>query len=342
MSDSGKLIKKQRFEWLDSCKGFAILLVVVGHMVGGYMRGGLFPDNMAFMQKVHNTIYSFHMPLFMCISGYVFYMAYLKNSRVERLKLSVINNVYIYVVWNCITWIVKYVLSAYTNASVKVSDLIMIPIQAVDILWYLYVLIIFYVVFGLIYEKIQNIDDRLLLCICAAISAVSSCVDIWLPFHIISALTYSVFFALGISMAKSNMIDWSKHKILKYTVSAILILIAVIFSINLFTIPVLGIIIAFVITAVFMVFFYNCKQLNTKNVFSFLGKHSLEIYVIHNFIATFFRVILPKIGVNNFYVNLSINCVASIIIPILCSVILRKINLYEIIFRPANYFADKK
>ena len=31
-----------RIEWLDSLKGFAIFLVVVGHVVLGYLRAGIF------------------------------------------------------------------------------------------------------------------------------------------------------------------------------------------------------------------------------------------------------------------------------------------------------------
>lgn len=53
----GKNITKNRISWIDMAKGYGILLVVLGHI--GFGRFGTW-------------IYSFHMPLFCFLSGYVF------------------------------------------------------------------------------------------------------------------------------------------------------------------------------------------------------------------------------------------------------------------------------
>lgn len=52
----------ERIMWIDALRGFAILLVVVGHIL--LMR--YWPDG----DLVKKYIYSFHMPLFMLISGF--------------------------------------------------------------------------------------------------------------------------------------------------------------------------------------------------------------------------------------------------------------------------------
>ena len=49
---------KERFLYIDNLKGFAILLVFLGHCIQFRMPG--YDDNMAF-----RFIYSFHMPLFL-------------------------------------------------------------------------------------------------------------------------------------------------------------------------------------------------------------------------------------------------------------------------------------
>lgn len=64
---------KTRSNYLDILKGYAIILVVFGHCIqygSGLqaMSNGLYFDN-----KVFQMIYSFHMPLLMLISGYLFY-----------------------------------------------------------------------------------------------------------------------------------------------------------------------------------------------------------------------------------------------------------------------------
>ena len=54
----------KRYDFIDYAKGLAIMLVVIGHLLqynfSGTSSKGLF-----------DLIYSFHMPLFMFLSGYV-------------------------------------------------------------------------------------------------------------------------------------------------------------------------------------------------------------------------------------------------------------------------------
>jgi fucose 4-O-acetylase-like acetyltransferase len=63
-------VKSERNETLDCLKGFAIFLVVWGHCIQNLFAG----SNEQYLQDpVFALIYSFHMPLFMAISGYLFY-----------------------------------------------------------------------------------------------------------------------------------------------------------------------------------------------------------------------------------------------------------------------------
>ena len=54
---------KQRIAWIDNLKAFLILLVVLGHCI---QDSGLGDDSL-----LYRFIYSFHMPLFFAVSGYV-------------------------------------------------------------------------------------------------------------------------------------------------------------------------------------------------------------------------------------------------------------------------------
>ena len=55
----------QRFAYIDQLKGFAIILVVAGHVI----EFSLYKKEFSFL---HDMIYSFHMPLFAFLSGLVF------------------------------------------------------------------------------------------------------------------------------------------------------------------------------------------------------------------------------------------------------------------------------
>jgi uncharacterized membrane protein YcfT len=65
---SGVSTPLKRVLWVDAAKGFAIILVVFGHVLGGMMaRGWLDPEGP--FRQLYNYIYLFHMPLFFMISG---------------------------------------------------------------------------------------------------------------------------------------------------------------------------------------------------------------------------------------------------------------------------------
>lgn len=58
----------KRIEWVDVVKGLLILTVILGHAIQEALkvRGIGFEENL-----LRNTIYSFHMPAFMAMSGYL-------------------------------------------------------------------------------------------------------------------------------------------------------------------------------------------------------------------------------------------------------------------------------
>ena len=59
---------RKKDPYIDAAKGIAIVLVVIGHTIQYSYQG----DNAFFDNIVFRWIYSFHMPLFMIISGYLF------------------------------------------------------------------------------------------------------------------------------------------------------------------------------------------------------------------------------------------------------------------------------
>ncbi|WP_367400205.1 acyltransferase family protein [Segatella copri] len=61
-------MNKTRLVWIDSLKGWLMLLVVMGHAIQYCMNAGECESNYWW-----NLIYSFHMPAFMALSGFVNY-----------------------------------------------------------------------------------------------------------------------------------------------------------------------------------------------------------------------------------------------------------------------------
>ena len=75
-----------RNKTIDYIKAFAIILVVIGHSIqygsGVYVKENMFDDNLLIY-----FIYSFHMPIFMLVSGYLFFFSISKYKS----KVLIIN-----------------------------------------------------------------------------------------------------------------------------------------------------------------------------------------------------------------------------------------------------------
>lgn len=72
-------MEKKRIEYLDVARGIAILLVLWGHSIQYFSLDTL--D--CFENNLFQFIYSFHMPLFMLISGYLYFYVVQKRSLKE-------------------------------------------------------------------------------------------------------------------------------------------------------------------------------------------------------------------------------------------------------------------
>ena len=70
--------KKKKIEWLAVLQGFSMLLVVIGHVDLTNMP---YDPNTPIASAIHKCIYSFHMPLFMIISGWLFYFTCIRKEK---------------------------------------------------------------------------------------------------------------------------------------------------------------------------------------------------------------------------------------------------------------------
>lgn len=69
MSDNVAILSKS----LDTIKNYTILLVIIGHVLRMYTPEGAFPQQGTWIiSQVLSLIYSFHMPLFIFVSGCVY------------------------------------------------------------------------------------------------------------------------------------------------------------------------------------------------------------------------------------------------------------------------------
>ena len=188
----------KRHDDLDRLKGFAIFLVVLGHVVSRDP-----PANAEWYTNLKSSIYLFHMPLFMFLSGLI--AAYTRKpirtlgDYGKYLKSKFIRLIPAYLGFSALVFIGKAVCSQFMHVDNQVfaaSDYFNVLLNPHSsfcaYLWYIYVLFLFYAMLPLAYRLTANRIYLLLpLCIIAHFS------DVTPYFAMSSVAEYSLVFVLG-------------------------------------------------------------------------------------------------------------------------------------------------
>lgn len=105
---------KEREEWVDAARGFAIYLVVLGHCIQYATPNGYdYNSNVVFQ-----LIYGFHMALFMILSGYLFWNALTKYSLLEGIRAKVKGILIPCAMWGLVTYICDIFVFHYNDVSI--------------------------------------------------------------------------------------------------------------------------------------------------------------------------------------------------------------------------------
>jgi len=129
----------QRNILMDFLKGFAIILVVLGHSIQT-TQAGSFDDN-----PVFKLIYSFHMPLFMFISGFVSYKTF--DGTLRKLHSRLKSLVIPFLAWFALTLTINCLIEVFTGGPQpdileSIGNLLKSPDYG---LWFLWILFLNYI-----------------------------------------------------------------------------------------------------------------------------------------------------------------------------------------------------
>ncbi len=324
----------KRIEWIDALKGFAILTVVIGHCTTDSMASHTFLDYTVFIQGIYAFIYSFHMPLFFAVSGYVFFL----SRSYRKWKGKVLDFVLIYVIWSALMWLSKYIMSGDVNHPVTLVDLFSIVYKPIMIYWYLYVLIAFYVLFSCL--KWKKVSWGLL----ALTACIALAVKWWQPnIGIASAGLYHLYFfaAGGVIFHKEIL---RRMKFWHGALLALLLLGNCAFYIQGWTPPQdFAVCKNFIVANVAsLLAFYTFSQVKPNRVLLTMGFYTLQIYVMHCFFTGGLRVVMGKLHMGNVYLYFLGGTVLGILIPILFAKICERNDILSVLFHPGGFLKRKQ
>ena len=281
------------------------------------------------------------MPLFFAISGFVYYKAYFTSDgepKHRKLYTQTLNLIAIYVIFAIGFTLLKIPFNAFTNEKASINDIIWMWIKPVGVYWYLYVLVEMYLVFSI--PRLAKSNSVFILSACLGVAFISYYISI--PFDIPDLCYFLIFFAAGIIYARGiKIFSFLPAAVVGLIISAVLGAVFWNQEIRLKETKYINVIIAFGLILIIWYVFEHVRPFGSSKLLQFFGSRSLEIYVTHGIIVTAARTVLNKMSIDNQYVCLIVDTVLGIGLPLIFSFAVRKLKLFDILFRPATVISQK-
>lgn len=326
-------MNKERNVLVDMLKGYACLLVVFGHVIMGIRKGGI--TSPEFFVEIEKFIWTFHVALFMFLSGYVYSLVggYLsKKTRLNFIKYKFINLAIPYFFFSTIYIIINSFVGSNVNNQFKIKDIFYLWKTPVAQYWFIYALLGLFLIYVFLSKFISN---WLITAILATFSLVANVLQISLG-SIGLVLGMVIPFGIGVSL-KELIID-KAGKSFKYIIiltHIIFVYIILFFKLDNYWIA-NEIIKVYGITASIALISLVGKVKIVNKFLLFISKYSFSIYLLHTIFTAGLRVILIKLTINNYYIQLVGGLIVGVFIPILIAIIAQKSKVFNVLFYPTS------
>lgn len=295
---------KQRLIWVDSLKGILIVLVVLGHAIQETLKIDCVNSH------IWNYIYSFHMPAFMAVSGYLSYKI-LNKASINNLK-DIVNSSLSMLYRRGQQLLVPFFLWALIKILVyqeltidSITNVFLYPDRSFWFLWVLFFISASYKIIECLSVSLRLDIDKLIITFCVLFTLIMIVAEFRL-FGYQFFSYYFLFYSLGYFLHKYNYsFIYNKVIILCFTI----IWLVLAWFWNMHELPVFlkwvplpssllqygfRFITAFV--AIIAIWGISPLVLVRKNLcnipFIHLGKISLGIYVVHQLLIPFiFKIV---------------------------------------------------
>ncbi len=140
MKTSDKNVIREKLP--DILRGFAIIMVVLGHCIQEGSGADFKAQSLYFSDKLYQFIYCFHMPLFMMVSGYLSYIsmdrAATKSEKINLLKRRSISLLVPIFLWTGLDYI-RILITNHINGTPQPEAIIFVYFyNALNNLWFLW------------------------------------------------------------------------------------------------------------------------------------------------------------------------------------------------------------
>lgn len=245
---------------------------------------------------IYECLGIFHMPLFFFIS------AFLQRRKEQRqphcyekkqLMMRISGLLIPYLIFSFVFWLSKVLMSASVNNAVTIKDLLLIIVYPLSTLWFLYALVVFTLLRVLVYRtKIPSITVQGICVFASILISHIQMPDILAPTVISRVIKNSPFFAAGILAAENGRLETVLNN-KKYGLCIASLVFGILKVLNTYlsiNYSVVNMILGFM-----GIWFVICVSDSISfKLIKKIGKDSLGIYLMHDYVICVVVIILRK------------------------------------------------
>ncbi|MCM1175374.1 MAG: acyltransferase family protein [Blautia sp.] len=313
-------------------RGIAIILVMVGHGVGLLVDTDIIPSDVGGF--IYDAIYTFHMPLFFMISGYLY-----RNNNEKAFNIIIKNVITFYIPYlflNYLYWFERAIASGVFGIQLMREEYpggIELLWRGDWLTWFLLSLMLVKIVFNLLDTYVSDISAFVMFSLFFWLYDIFSCAVLYY-------LQWGVFFCLGYIMNRYSV--ETKRKSILYIGCINLLL----FGIERYALCGLDEIVK-IFTGVSVFGMYMCiKKIPHIKLLALCGKNSMVIYIIHGLSQyVCYYVITEILHIRVSFILLSFMIVLQLLLAFLVVKLFTEVKYLhwlQIIFYPYKYIVEKK
>lgn len=322
----------ERDVFVDRLKGYACFLVVFGHVIMGVRNAGI--DIPKFFYGFEKFIWSFHVALFLCLSGFVYKITggwKSKKTKLDFIRYKLINLGVPYIIFSVIYILINsFVGSANTKSAV--SDIFMIWKTPVAQYWFLYALFFLFCIWTLLSDTMKNRQITVFVVLLGYIAPMFG-----VRFGSFEVVIYSALaFGLGTFMDISHLKNSGKHLkifVILCHLSAGVVFVHFKLTDKLFIkelMIVLGIYAS-------ILFISAAEKIHIVSSFlEFINRYSFQTYLLHTIFTAGIRVVLIYMNITNWIIHVICGCIFGILLSVFAARIAQQITVLNICFFPTK------
>ncbi len=319
---------------VDRLKGYACFLVLFGHIIMGIRLAGI--DIPKFFWGMEKFIWSFHIALFLFLSGVVYKVTgEWKGKKTKRafILYKLYNLGIPYIAFSAIYIIINSLVGG-VNTGFSVSDIFYIWKTPVAQYWFLYALFFLFCIYTALWGFLNNWQITLAVLVIGYVA----------PVFGISLGSMSIVFYSALAFGTGTFVDFNKltrmPDFAKCAVVVVHTAVGVVFVL-------LDIIEASFVKEVMLLFgilasimFISLLQkVRGVAVFlDFVNKYSFQIYLLHTIFTAGVRIMLLRINVCQWWVHIIAATVCGLLFPVLIGKFALKFKFFNFFFFPSKAY----